>query len=101
MDLTGYKAMGHHVSHLLSVPEPNSFFRDPCISEYDSAGVVTKLLPPKMTTDGEGHVGEVPAKVIKWLVPAYSASLFLSPFCLNSLDGIESACLTLFLVGFF
>lgn len=31
---TGYKAMGHHGSHLLSAPEPNSFLPDPHISEW-------------------------------------------------------------------
>lgn len=34
MDCTGYRAMGHHVSHLLSIPEPNSFLPDPHISEW-------------------------------------------------------------------
>lgn len=37
---------------------------------YYSTGVVTKLLPLKVTTDREGHTGEGPGKLIKWLVSA-------------------------------
>lgn len=45
---------------------------------------------PNLSTDGQRHAGKGVRKVIKWLVSAYSASLSLSPFCLDSLDGIES-----------